>query len=61
MSIIKASPLSGKVHTMVLDITPEQYMAWRAGAMIQDVMPDLTDYEREFLLTGLTREEFSAL
>ena len=61
MSITKASPLSGKVHTLEIDITSDQYMKWRSGELIQNVMPNLTDYEREFLITGLLKEEFDAL
>jgi hypothetical protein len=58
LSVTKPSMLSGLENTMVLDITFEQYDAWRGGALIQDAMPNLTPDEREFLMTGITSEEW---
>ena len=59
LSVTKPSMLSGLENTMVLDITFEQYDAWRGGALIQDAMPNLTPDEREFLMTGITSEEWA--
>jgi hypothetical protein len=58
LSVTKPSMLSGLENTMVLDITFEQYDAWRDGTLIQDAMPNLTPDEREFLMTGITSEEW---
>ena len=58
LSVTKPSMLSGLENTMVLDITFEQYDAWRGGALIQDAMPNLIPDEREFLMTGITSEEW---
>ena len=58
LSVTKPSMLSGLENTMVLDITFEQYDAWRDGTLIQDAMPNLTPDEREFLITGITSEEW---
>ncbi len=58
MKITAVSALSGKPHTQDIDVTQEQFMAWRNGALIQDAMPNLSASEREFLMTGITDEEW---
>lgn len=42
---------------MDLDITHEQLDRWRRGELIQKAMPNLSDAEREFMITGMTPEE----
>lgn len=61
MQVTKISPFSGKANTMDLDITAAQYAAWQQGALIQNVFPHLTADEREFLLTGITKEEWDSM
>jgi Na+-transporting NADH:ubiquinone oxidoreductase subunit NqrF len=58
MRITKRSALTGKVHTLEIDITPEQVEQWQAGGMIQDVCPHLSVSDREFLISGSTQEEW---
>lgn len=41
-------------------IHARQWDAWQNGALIQNAMPELTADEREFLLTGMTPEEWDA-
>ena len=60
MNITRTSFLSGKTHTIDLPITEEQFIAWRNGTLIQDAMPELTPSQREFILTGITEEEWDA-
>lgn len=60
MIVIRTSILSGITRTKEFDITEEQYNAWRDGALIQNVMPHLSDDEREFLISGATAEEWEA-
>lgn len=60
MIVIRTSILSGITRTKELDITDEQYNAWKCGALIQNVMPHLSDDEREFLISGATAEEWEA-
>ena len=55
------SAASGRVHNRILEITEAQVYDWANGASIQDAMPSLTPGEREFLLTGITDEEWDAL
>jgi len=58
MKITRMSPYSFEENTLDIDITIEQYIKWQEGALIQDVMPDLTPDEREFLITGLAPGEY---
>ena len=62
MLIKRKSVLSGKETEMDLPITQEQLISWMQGQkLIQDVMPDLSADEREFLMTGITPEEWESL
>ena len=46
---------------MDLDITDDQLKAWEGGELIQNVMPDLTVEEREFLISGNTAEDWNKM
>ena len=61
MKITRRSPFSGKTHSMDLDITQEQNDRWNGGDLIQNVFLDLTADEREFLMTGLTKEDWGSM
>ena len=61
MKITKKSPLTGKENTMEINVTNEQLSEWKAGNLIQKVMPNLTADEREFIMTGFTPEDFKLL
>ena len=59
MKITRTSEFTGITRTLDLDITDEQWKEWKAGGkLIQNAFPNLTDDEREFLLTGVTAEEW---
>jgi len=58
--IAKTSSLSSKTHEMEIDVSDKQITLWMEGALIQDVMPNLTPEEREFLMTGITPAEWDA-
>ena len=58
MDITRRSPWSKKTSTMRLDVTEEEYNAWRNGMLIQEAMPRLNSNEREFLMTGLTNTDW---
>jgi len=59
MFITKQSDLTGITHTMEISVTPAQIKMWYAkGTHIQYEFPFLTAVEREFLLTGITEEEW---
>lgn len=54
-------PITGKDNDMELDVTNEQLQAWKNGTLIQEAMPNLTEDEREFLITGLLPGEFERM
>lgn len=60
MKISMKSILTGKTHIRDLPITEAQYARYHAGAeLIQDILPHLTPADREFLMTGITDEEWA--
>ena len=59
MLITRKSLISGNINTMSLPITEEQYTAWEQGTLVQDAMPHLTPDEREFVMSGITPEEWA--
>lgn len=58
MLVFRVSPFSGVKNSMELDITDEQLRRWHNGDLIQNVFSHLTADEREFLKTGITKEEW---
>jgi len=59
MLITRKSLISGNINTMSLPITEEQYNAWEQGTLVQDAMPHLSPDEREFVMSGITPEEWA--
>lgn len=61
MKITRTSTLSGITRSMEIPVTEQQLADWKNGkGLIQDVMPDLSNDEREFIMTGVTKEEWDA-
>lgn len=58
MLVTMKSGLTGKIHHQEIDISPEQWKRWKAGELIQDVCPHLSADDREFLISGATKEEW---
>ena len=50
---------SGITRTLNLNITEAQLAAWQGGTVIQTAMPQLSADEREFVMTGVTAEEWA--
>ena len=59
MIIRRISPFTNKENTMDLNVTTEEIKRWQGGELIQNVWPNLTPSEREFLKTGITDEEWN--
>jgi hypothetical protein len=59
MKITRKSPFSGKVNEMEIPVTEDQLKDWQSGTLIQNAMPNLTPDQREFLMTGITPEEWN--
>jgi len=60
MLITKRSPFSGVVHAREIDITGHHLWLWKEGGkLIQEAMPHISADDREFLMTGITPEEWT--
>ncbi len=54
----RRSVVSGIVRTLDIDVTDAQIEAWENGRPIDLAMPNISDSEREFILTGITNDEW---
>jgi hypothetical protein len=61
MLITRTSEMTGVEHTLDINVTASQLKQWLDGELIQDVMPHLSREDREFLMTGITPEEWDKL
>ena len=62
MKLTRQSLASGKTRTKDLPITPAQYVKYiRGEGNVQDIMPHLPAEDREFLISGVTQEEWDEL
>ncbi len=59
MLVTRKSQLSGIEDTHDLPITEEQMHAFETGTLVQKAFPHLTPPDREFILTGITPEEWA--
>ena len=63
MKVTKISQLTGIEHTLELNITPEELFRVEnrrnTTELIQNIGPQLTMGEREFLISGITEEEWN--
>jgi len=61
MKITRISMLSFRHNEMELPLTEEQYLVGmrlrESGELIQNVFPDLSPVQREFLITGMSEAE----
>ena len=60
MLIIRTSPFSVNTNSMEIEVTQEQLSSWENGTLIQNAMPHLSADEREFIMTGITPEEWDS-
>ena len=59
MKVKRKSMFTGIERELKLDINPEDLRKWENGeGLVQNVFPNLTPDEREFLITGATPEEW---
>ena len=55
--VIRVSPLTGITNTMYMDISDDQLQEWNdpnRTRLVQDIFANLTEVEREFIMTGYT-------
>jgi hypothetical protein len=61
MVIEKTSILTGRKNAMEIDISENRYHLWERSQgkiLVQETFPDLSIDEREFLISGITPEEW---
>jgi hypothetical protein len=62
MVVTKKSSLTGIENTLNIDVTPEQLFRienrMNTTELIQNIVPNLSMEDREFLMTGITNEEW---
>ena len=62
MQVTRTSQLTGVTHTMDLDVTKEQLDRFeirrQTGEYVQTIFNNLSASEREFILTGITPDEW---
>ena len=61
MLITKTSILTGVTRTLDLPVTEEQMNLWRQGMPIQEAMPNLGTNDREFIISGVTGDEWESM
>ena len=60
--VTKKSGLSGELNSVFIpNLDPESVDAWLNGEKIQHAMSYLTADQREFVMTGITPEEWNAV
>lgn len=59
MQITRVSSLTDITQTKDIDVTQEQIDKWQAGMHIQNAMPHLSSEDREFIMSGITPEEWN--
>lgn len=58
MIFTRKSIITGIVRDVDLNVTQEQYDRFESGWYVQDAFPHLSDDEREFIISGMTADEF---
>ena len=61
MKVTRTSIASGITRELDLPITQEQSEAHSSGVLIQYAFPNLSADQREFLMTGISAEEWERL
>lgn len=62
--VYRKSPLTKKINEMVLDVTQEQLDEFYYDPnrrLIQQIFPQLSEVEREFLQTGYTASDWRVI
>ena len=58
MIVPKVSLLTGVTHKRDINVTQEQLKRHANGELIQTVCPDLSAEDREYLISGITQDEW---
>lgn len=59
MEIKRKSVITGVERVREIPVDPEDFAFWKSGyASINEIMPYLNDEDRQFILSGITKEEW---
>jgi hypothetical protein len=59
MYIKRKSVITGIERTLSIPVNPDDYTSWQTGlGTIEELMPYLTDTDRDFILSGITPDEW---
>ena len=65
IEIERVSPLTGITNKMYMHISAEQVEEWNRPAgerrLVQDIFPNLSEDEREFIMTGYTPQDWKKM
>jgi len=61
MLVTRTSNVTGITRTLDLPVTEEQLAAHESGTLAQHAFPDLSTDLREFIISGITPEEWDML
>ena len=61
MLITRTSRLTSIERTIDIDCTKEELENWKSGMLIQNAMPNVSTDDREFIMTGITSDEWNKL
>jgi hypothetical protein len=62
VQISRKSIISGTVRVKEIDVTPEQIEAYyQQNLLAQVAFPNISDSDREFIMTGIDEEEWKDL
>ena len=61
MLITRQSLVTGVTRTLDIPVSQEQLDLWKSGTYIQDAMPELPQELREFIMTGITADEWATM
>lgn len=60
VNIEKKSVISNKINSMQIEMTEDQYEEYVHGTkLVQNIFPNLDEDTREFLISGITPEEWN--
>ena len=59
MLISRRCPFTGVMNFMEIDVTGVELADWHDGKLIQHAMPHISADEREFIMTGITPEQWA--
>ena len=60
MKIERKSMFTGRVQALELDVTDQELSSWENGLVAQKAFPRLSAADREFIMTGVTGEEWDS-